>query len=76
MRIKSLEDRIRERNNRLKEYPCDIYLHNALECLMEGKVNLAYSEICWAIHKSFGELSKEEKQHWEKIEKFEQYLDY
>ena len=59
---------ISKRNSRLKEYPCDVYLHNALAFITEGKSNVAYSEICWAICKSGGELSEAEKQHWKEVQ--------
>lgn len=44
------------------EYPCDVYLHNALRFIKDGKPDVAYEEICWAIVKSGGELSDEEKE--------------
>lgn len=44
----------------LNKYPCDSYLHNSLKFIAEGKVDEAYTEICFAIMKSGGQLSKEE----------------
>lgn len=47
--------------SRLAEYPCDYLLHNALRFINDGKPQVAYSEICYAIIKSGGELYEEER---------------
>ena len=46
---------------KLREYPCDVYLKNALSFISEGDTNSAYTEICWAIMKSGGELTDEQR---------------
>ena len=51
-----------KKKNILNEYPCSDYLHNALHFLRQGKVDVAYDEICWAITKSGGELTEEESE--------------
>lgn len=48
------------------EYPCDVFLHNALRFIKEGKTDVAYNEICWAIVKSGGELLDEEKEDFKR----------
>lgn len=52
----------KNKNKLLNDYPCSDYLHNALCFLREGNVDAAYDEICWAITKSGGELTEEEKE--------------
>ena len=44
----------------LRKYPCDTYLKNALHFIEISKPDIAYTEICWAIVKSGGELSDSE----------------
>ena len=44
----------------LSQYPCDVYLKNALYFIENGKPDVAYTEICYAIAKSGGELSDSE----------------
>lgn len=44
----------------LKNYPCDVYLHNALRFLRSGYRDSAYEEISEAIFKSGGQLTDEE----------------
>ena len=55
-------DKIEKRNRKLNEYPCDVYLHNALRFIADGKLQIAYEEICYAIIKSGGELTEAESQ--------------
>ena len=43
------------------QYPCAVFLHNALRFLTEGKVCTAYEEICWALVKAGEELNAEER---------------
>jgi len=50
-----------EKKNPLAEYPCADYLHNALRLLEEKSYKNAYTEICYAIAKSGGELTQHEK---------------
>lgn len=53
----------------LRSYPCDVFLHNALRYINEGKSNLAYEEICYAITKSGGALSDNERKKLHEIQK-------
>ena len=57
-------------NKRLNSYPCNYYLHNALDFMEQGKIDSAYIEICCAITRSGGALteyeSKEYKRRWNK----------
>ena len=43
------------------QYPCSVYLHNALRFLSEKNFDVAYEEICYALLKSGDELSAEEE---------------
>ena len=52
---------IKKRNKVFSEYPCDVYLHNALFFITNDKPDVAYREICWAILKSGGKLREEEQ---------------
>lgn len=54
----------RKLKNRYSEYPCDMFLHNALRFIQNGKSEVAYEEICWAIIKSGGELTEEERKYF------------
>ena len=49
-------------NKLLNEYPCSDYLHNALRFLRQGKVDVAYDEICHTIIRSGGKLTEEEQE--------------
>lgn len=57
--FKSLKQRIKNKqmNNRISEYPCVDYLHNALLFIDRQDYHEAYDEICWAITKSGGQLT-------------------
>lgn len=52
----------KKREAKLSKYPCDVHLSNALRFITEKEYDGAYSEICWAIKKSGGELTKEQLQ--------------
>ena len=43
------------------DYPCSVYLHNALTFIANNKADVAYEEICWALLKSGAELTSEEQ---------------
>lgn len=45
---------------RLNNYPCDAYLHIALDFISVGKGDAAYEAICNAITKSGGKLARYE----------------
>lgn len=49
---------------RLRKYPCDVFLKNALHFIEIGKPDIAYTEICWAILKSGGKLSDTERERF------------
>ena len=53
--------KIKKQNKKIGEYPCVDYLHNALRFIKDNKLNQAYEEICFAILKSDGILTKEDK---------------
>ena len=65
---------IDEWKNIIGEYPCVNpcvdYLHNALRFIKDNKLNQAYEEICFAILKSNGILTKEEQGNFENILKY------
>lgn len=52
---------------KLRKYPCDTYLRNALYFIENEKPNDAYTEICWAIVKSGGELAGKEKKKFNEL---------
>ncbi len=49
------------------QYPCSVFLHNALRFISEGKADVAFEEICWALIRGGDELSKEEKTRLEEL---------
>ena len=51
----------KRKDNKLNEYPCNIYLQNALRFIVNKEYDEAYLEICWAIIKSGGKLTKEQE---------------
>ena len=51
----------------LNQYPCDIYLKNALHFISIEQPSDAYEEICYAIIRSGGELSDEERRTFEML---------
>lgn len=57
-----------ERNRKFSEYPCEYYLHNALEYLKTEENCGAYMEICWALIKSGAGLREDEKRIFEKYQ--------
>ncbi len=59
---------LKKRNDKVfGQYPCSCFLHNALRFISEGKPDVAYEEICWALMKSGEELCQEEKMIFEKL---------
>ena len=58
---------LKRKDNKLKQYPCDVYLQNALRFITEKKYDTAYSEICWAIIKSGGKLTEEQEKIFKNI---------
>ena len=50
-----------DKDNKLNQYPCNVYLQNALRFITEKEYDTAYSEICWAIIKSGGNLTEEQE---------------
>lgn len=58
---------LKRKDNKLNQYPCNVYLQNALRFITEKKYDTAYSEICWAIIKSGAKLTKEQEKIFKKI---------
>lgn len=70
--VLNLIDNIAERKKKQKDrvysqYPCSVYLHNALRFISEGKPKVAYEEICWALTKAGVMLSQKEYHEWREI---------
>lgn len=61
--IRTLELMERNKAEKLGNYPCSVYLHNALRFISEGKPQVAYDEICHAIIRSDGVLTEEERRN-------------
>ncbi len=57
----------RRKKNKLAEYPCEDYLHNALRFLANGNTDSAYTEICFAMMKAGAELREEEKGKFDQL---------
>lgn len=57
----------RRKKNKLSEYPCEDYLHNALRFLANGNTDSAYTEICFAMMKAGAELREEEKRKFDQL---------
>lgn len=55
------------KKNPFSEYPCAVYLHNALHFLEEGHNTNAYTEICYAVIKSGGKLDEHEDYTFKKL---------
>ena len=53
---------LKRKNKKLNQYPCNVYLQNALQFLEYGESAKAYMEICWAIIKSGGKLTKDQEE--------------
>ena len=51
----------KRKDNKLNQYPCNVYLQNALRYIVNKEYGTAYTEICWAIIKSGGKLTKEQE---------------
>lgn len=49
-----------KKDSKLNQYPCNIYLQNALRFIAKKQYDVAYSEICYAIMKSGVRLTKEQ----------------
>lgn len=55
------------KKEKLNEYPCDIYLKNALRLIRARDFDSAYSEICFAIIKSGGSLEGDDAKYFKKL---------
>lgn len=53
-------------NQKMSTYPCVNFLHNALRFVLENEIDVAYTEICYAIIKSGAELTETEKAEFDK----------
>lgn len=49
-------------------YPCNVFLHNALRFIEQGEYDEAYSEICWALSKAGDELNDDEIKKWKRFD--------
>ena len=59
--------RRKKKDNALAQYPCSVFLHNALRCLQGCRYDVAYEEICYAIVRSGGKLTDEERECFEAV---------
>lgn len=57
----------KRKDKKLNQYPCNIFLQNALELITVKEYAMAYSEICWAIIKSGGKLTEEQEKIFKNI---------
>ena len=57
----------KRKDNKLNQYPCNVYLQNALQFIEAREYVTAYSEICWAIIKSGGKLTEEQEKIFKNI---------
>jgi len=55
------------KDNEFNKYPCNVYLQNALQLIVDRKYDIAFAEICWAIIKSGGKLTKDQKEIFKNI---------
>lgn len=51
----------KDEDEKYSDYPCSIYLHNALHFIQYERSDAAYSEICNALIRSGGKLTDYEK---------------
>ena len=51
----------KRKDKKLNQYPCNVFLQNALRFITEKEYAMAYSEICWAIIKSGGKLAEKQE---------------
>ncbi len=66
----------KKQNNKVfSQYPCSVFLHNALRFISEGKSDIAYEEICWALIRAGDELSKEERTRFEELKALQRKED-
>ena len=65
--MKIIDKIFKKKKNNFSEYWRDIYLHNALQFIKDKKYDTAYTEICWAILKSDGVITKEEEKIFKKL---------
>ena len=59
----------KRKDNKLNQYPCNVYLQNALYFIENKEYDIAYSEICWAIIKSGGKLTEKQENIFRDIDK-------
>lgn len=57
----------KRKDKKLSQYPCNIYLQNALQFIEDGRSDKAYTEICWAIIKSGVKLTEEQEEIFKNI---------
>ena len=59
--------RKKKKDTVFSQYPCSVFLHNALRFISQNKPEVAYEEICYAIKRSGGELTEEEKRIFDEV---------
>ncbi len=64
---KIINNIFKRKKNKLNQYPCNVYLQNALRFITEKEYDTAYMEICWAIIKSGEKLTKEQEKIFKRI---------
>lgn len=68
MKDKILNKLFKRNDNKLNQYPCNVYLRNALQFIEDRKYDTAYSEICWAVLKSGEKLTKDQEKIFKDIQ--------
>ena len=58
---KIINKTFKRKDNKLNQYPCDVYLRKALQFIEDREYDTDYSEICCAIIKSGGKLTEEQE---------------
>jgi len=67
MKLFGNNKKVKHLKSKLKSYPCEDYLHNALYFLAHQNPAEAYSEICYAMDKAGVKLSENERNIWQII---------
>lgn len=62
---------LKRKDKKLNQYPCNVYLQNALQFIEDGRSDKAYTEICWAIIKSGVKLTKDQEEIFKELNKKE-----
>lgn len=65
--VKIINKIFKRKDKKLNQYPCNIYLQNALQFIEDGRSDKAYTEICWAIIKSGVKLTKDQEEIFKEL---------